>query len=1288
MRRHIMLDYDHESPRAVDWVAGAAMMVRREALDDVGPMDERYFLYFEDVDWCQRMQARGWLVQYVPAAVMTHGWQRASGALGGAARRHLGSGLRFYDRWGGLLLVLRRNAKPWRTAALLTVDLIAVAAAFLLAYTFRQRVAFILHKPLWSLSFYSGFFAASVLVTMGAFALQNLYRDVKEGDWVDLAFRVIRGTTLGALILMASTFILDMRSYSRAIVLGSWPLAAVLVFLGRRALHAAFARARRDRWNLRRVALLGVDPSLDVVERTLRERPELGWEPVRLRRTPWLGLPPHEAESVLLSRLAGERVSDVVITPASLGVSEEALAAKLLPLRRAGLGVRVVSSFVADLPPRARVERVGDTSWLTLEGAGLRPAGWSKRALDVASSSLLLALGAIPFMLLGAARLAHGGLWGPSEAWVGRGGETISVRRLSGKGRLRSLPLLLDVLRGRLSLVGPRPLRPGESVPGGEPWQRVRESHRPGLVGPWTLAPAGSPDDEMRQELSYLEEWTPESDLKLLTRVALQRSRGGKGNGAVRTISAQASAVTLIAGLVLALAAAPGAHAQNVAEAFTPHVNAGDLRDIAVDASGRLWIASNGGALRFDPVTGAFTQYPRLLGTGPRGNDLVTVAIDQTGKVWFGSATRGFTFYDPTTGEWDRRVADDWSDPRIRVIRSFGAGVYVGTQDGLTLKPTPNRSDVCASAAPGCLVPSYVVNDFALVGTDLWVATQSGLGRYNGESWDSPEALPPYSVDHNALSLAVFDGTLWEAASSGVRRLVGGEWDTTAALAVRIVATGGSLFALNGTQVLEWNSAGETWGAATLPVTPPADVRDVEIVGGTIYLATAKGLAFGPRGSASGGEVRVSPGPALVDVYAGIAIDSEGTVWAGTQGGDVGLVRFDGSAWSVLRAGDKLGGDWIFDVLSDSEGRIWIGHCCCSALDHCQVEFGSGTEFAKLPTLRNAFQIAEDSQGRIWGGTDRLGAFVLQEQGTDNWQQVLDLTQSGTGGALASNSVRAIAVTDKGTYFGNLLAGLDYWPHGGNLANGSSGSNWVHVGDTGLGLYDLNVGAIAPAGNDVWVGTSTGLHRFRDGILLNRCQTSLSDLIDDQVRSVTALVADRLGGLWVGTTNGLLHLPRGGACNQSQRGFALYTDENSALPGNLIYSGALNPKDGSVWFGTASGLVRVDPAKLNPGDAPEDQYVLYPNPMDLGLGRRVTLGIEIAGTLVQGVALEDFHRPEVFDLTGRKIGEFDSYNDRGRQTWVWTGKNLNGDSAVPGLYLVRARAATGETVVLKLGVRW
>ena len=51
----------------VDWVSGACMLVRREALEAVGGFDERYFLYWEDADLCRRLRARGYTIRYVPA---------------------------------------------------------------------------------------------------------------------------------------------------------------------------------------------------------------------------------------------------------------------------------------------------------------------------------------------------------------------------------------------------------------------------------------------------------------------------------------------------------------------------------------------------------------------------------------------------------------------------------------------------------------------------------------------------------------------------------------------------------------------------------------------------------------------------------------------------------------------------------------------------------------------------------------------------------------------------------------------------------------------------------------------------------------------------------------------------------------------------------------------------------------------------------------------------------------------------------------------------------------------
>lgn len=532
LRRHLMLEFDHQTSRPVDWVAGAAMMVRRKALEDVGPMEENYFLYFEDVDWCARMQARGWLVQYVPDAVMTHHWQRESLGLTRAARRHIRSGLRFYDRWGGLLYVLRQYQRTWRALALVAADLAAFCLAFITAYLIRQQLAFVLHKPMWPLSFYGGFFAASVLVYAAAFFQRGLYREVKEGDWVDVAFRVGRAATVAALILMASTFLLKMRAYSRVIVLGSWPLVVVFTFLGRRVLHGALAGVQRGRWTLRRTALVGEGRVLDEIEEVMRRHPELGWDPVRIRRTPWVGLPPGQAGQTMVKQFRAERVSEVVGTAASLGVDVEHLGTGLLPLRRAGFGVRLVSDLLATLPPRARVESLLGISWLLLERPALRPAHFGKRALDLAGALLLLAAGAAPFAAALAARGTSGRkIWEPEGVFLGRWGERFRRRRPAGRGWLRDYPALLDVLRGRLSLVGPRPLRPDEEVPGGEAWLRTREHYRPGILGPWSLSPVQTPQEEMHQELRYLEEWSPELDLKLLARVILKRPGGGPGSG-------------------------------------------------------------------------------------------------------------------------------------------------------------------------------------------------------------------------------------------------------------------------------------------------------------------------------------------------------------------------------------------------------------------------------------------------------------------------------------------------------------------------------------------------------------------------------------------------------------------------------------------------------------------------------------------------------------------------------------------------------------------------------------
>lgn len=71
-RRYLLTDWDHASVREVDWLSGACLMVRRAAIDQVGAMDERFFMFNEDVDWCRRMKLADWAVTYVPEARVVH----------------------------------------------------------------------------------------------------------------------------------------------------------------------------------------------------------------------------------------------------------------------------------------------------------------------------------------------------------------------------------------------------------------------------------------------------------------------------------------------------------------------------------------------------------------------------------------------------------------------------------------------------------------------------------------------------------------------------------------------------------------------------------------------------------------------------------------------------------------------------------------------------------------------------------------------------------------------------------------------------------------------------------------------------------------------------------------------------------------------------------------------------------------------------------------------------------------------------------------------------------------
>ena len=105
-RRYLMEDFAHDEIKDVDWIIGGAMLVRKKAVDDVGPMDERYFLYMEDVDWCRRLWEKGWRVQYFPMTRIIHEIKHESlksGLIPMVSRHtsfHVRSLLKYFAKYG------------------------------------------------------------------------------------------------------------------------------------------------------------------------------------------------------------------------------------------------------------------------------------------------------------------------------------------------------------------------------------------------------------------------------------------------------------------------------------------------------------------------------------------------------------------------------------------------------------------------------------------------------------------------------------------------------------------------------------------------------------------------------------------------------------------------------------------------------------------------------------------------------------------------------------------------------------------------------------------------------------------------------------------------------------------------------------------------------------------------------------------------------------------------------------------------------------------------------------
>ena len=301
---HYHLTYlDPEQTAEVEVLSGSCMMVRKAAMDEVGLLDEDYFMYGEDIDWCYRFHQAGWKIYYVPTTSIIHFrgesgrgtplkiLYRKSRAMSIFVNKHLARRFRFFPLWllqVGIALygTFRFLARAGRALAMPLIDagLVLCGLKMGLAVRYHQELVPFIYRieqvgnllglaaqptrwlvpPPYSDWQWAAVYGASTLVWLLAFYVAGLY----DRRRYSVAWSIV-GVTLGFACIAMLVFFFKAYNFSRLAVLAAW-FCNLLLIAGWRWVARWFLHQRGREGRLRTL-LVGTDAvAVDFVEQLER----------------------------------------------------------------------------------------------------------------------------------------------------------------------------------------------------------------------------------------------------------------------------------------------------------------------------------------------------------------------------------------------------------------------------------------------------------------------------------------------------------------------------------------------------------------------------------------------------------------------------------------------------------------------------------------------------------------------------------------------------------------------------------------------------------------------------------------------------------------------------------------------------------------------------------------------------------------------------------------------------------------------------------------------------------
>ncbi|MDP9340757.1 MAG: sugar transferase [Actinomycetota bacterium] len=443
-------------------------------------------------------------------------------------------------------------------------DGLAICAAFLFAYQIR----FGFEPP--DLPFLLTM-AAALPVWVALFAGYHLYA-VQHLSTSEEFKRILSAVSVGTMLVVAVSF-WTKASFSREWMALVWGMSLVFLLVTRTAWHRRIRQARRDGELTRRTLIVGTNSEAEALAEAM-EVEASGFELVghleTAASTPGMDSVPTVGELSELEDVVRATRSDCLFVASSaVRVEDMRRLGKLA--RQTGIDVRVSANLPEVMAGRVAVQPFGGLTALSIRPVALsRPKAAVKRAFDLAVSSLAVALTSPLLLAIAAAvKLTSRGPVLYRQIRVGRYGKPFTVYKfrtmVSGaeealdelralneatgplfkirhdprvtrvgallrKWSLDELPQLINVVRGEMSLVGPRPPLPEEVEAYDQDWFFDRLEVLPGITGLWQVSGRSnlSFEDYIKLDLNYVENWSLAFDLFILLKtVPALLSRSG-----------------------------------------------------------------------------------------------------------------------------------------------------------------------------------------------------------------------------------------------------------------------------------------------------------------------------------------------------------------------------------------------------------------------------------------------------------------------------------------------------------------------------------------------------------------------------------------------------------------------------------------------------------------------------------------------------------------------------------------------------------------------------------------